>query len=415
MTSTTGGDAIAAQYAMHPYPEPIFNMDEQIQKFSYVQGSCPQKIWRKLFPEKSYSAALDVLIAGCGTNQAIYHALKFPESKHFAIDVSDTSLNHVRSMIKKFKLKNLEVEKCEIASLSSLQSFDYVVSSGVIHHTSDPQESLKRLVSVTRESGALFVMVYAIYLRQGIYYLQDAFKYLDIPPSRRGVSLIRNLLRLLPTDHYAVNYIREAQNSFGTKDLDFDAGVIDTFLNARDIAFDIPSLQNLIANAGAFFQCWLDNSFYYRDLINFEKEEKLNQKYESLDPWQLADFTQKFCPNSGKFSFTLRKNPEHEHIWFDKTQIRYQHFAYKNPALSDASPPIAAENTGGAIAGLGRTIQLSFEDRILWDSLGQNVGRVLDSAAKSYDAAGLDRPPKQILIQQLHRLWKRGLVEFSIV
>ena len=111
-------DVIADQYAVHPYPEPIFNMDEQIDRHNYVQGSCPEKIWRKLFPDKSYNASLDVLIAGCRTNQAIYHALKFPDSRHFAIDVSDTSLNHVRAMIKKYNLKNLEVEKSDIYSLS---------------------------------------------------------------------------------------------------------------------------------------------------------------------------------------------------------------------------------------------------------------------------------------------------------
>ena len=45
---------------------------------------------------KEYNENIDVLIAGCGTNQAIYHALKFPKSKNYAIDVSQSSLNHVK-------------------------------------------------------------------------------------------------------------------------------------------------------------------------------------------------------------------------------------------------------------------------------------------------------------------------------
>ena len=407
-------DVIADQYAVHPYPEPIFNMDEQIDRHNYVQGSCPEKIWRKLFPDKSYNASLDVLIAGCGTNQAIYHALRFPDSRHFAIDVSDTSLNHVRAMIKKYNLKNLEVEKSDIYSLSPSQSFDYVVSTGVIHHTNDPQASLNRLVEVTRQTGALFIMVYANYLRHGVYYLQDAFRYLNVPSSSRGVALVRNLLNLLPADHYAFNYIRAAQNSNGTRDLDFDAGVIDTFLNARDVAFDIYSLSDLIKKSGSFFQCWLDNSFYYRDLINFDREEHLRQSYDNLNPWQLADFTQKICPNSGKFSFTLRKSPEYEHIWFNAEDLYANHFAYKNPRLSDRAPPIISENNGGSIGGLGSEISLALEDRFLWDSLGQEIAAVCTNTLEKYDSAGLRKQSEEDIKYRLHRLWKRGLVDFSL-
>ena len=57
---------------------------------------------------------IDVLIAGCGTNQAVYHAMKFPNSKNYAIDVSQTSLNHIKKMVKKFGIKNLDVEKKDI-------------------------------------------------------------------------------------------------------------------------------------------------------------------------------------------------------------------------------------------------------------------------------------------------------------
>ena len=48
------------------------------------------------FPEQGYRDDLNILIAGCGTNQAVYHALRFPNSRHYAIDVSDVSLNHVK-------------------------------------------------------------------------------------------------------------------------------------------------------------------------------------------------------------------------------------------------------------------------------------------------------------------------------
>ena len=92
MSNLKDTDGIEQQYTEHPYPDPIFDMFDRIQT-GYRQGSCPEAHWHKLFPEKTYRDDLNVLIAGCGTNQAVYHALKFPNSHHYAIDVSDESLS----------------------------------------------------------------------------------------------------------------------------------------------------------------------------------------------------------------------------------------------------------------------------------------------------------------------------------
>jgi tRNA G46 methylase TrmB len=110
MSNSKDVDGIELQYTRHPYPAPISDMRERIQ-LGYRQGSSPDQIWNKLFPEKAYKDDLNILIAGCGTNQAIYHALMFPNSHHYAIDVSRESLRHVADMIKAYDIKNLEIEK----------------------------------------------------------------------------------------------------------------------------------------------------------------------------------------------------------------------------------------------------------------------------------------------------------------
>ena len=110
MTNSNDTDGIESQYTQHPYPAPISDMPKRIQ-LGYKQGSSPDLIWNMLFPEKPYKDDLNVLIAGCGTNQAIYHALMFPNSQHYAIDVSEESLRHVADMIKVHNINNLEIEK----------------------------------------------------------------------------------------------------------------------------------------------------------------------------------------------------------------------------------------------------------------------------------------------------------------
>ena len=292
MSDLKDTDGIEQQYTEHPYPAPISNMRERIEQ-GYRQGSSPDQLWHKLFPEKAYRDDLNILVAGCGTNQAVYHAMSFPNSHHYAIDVSDVSLNHVKDMIKKYDIRNLEVEKKDIVDLPHKNEFDYVISTGVIHHTKDPQESLSKLVETTKDDGALFIMVYASYLRVGIYYFQDVFRYLGLKSTKKDIGTAKKLIELSPKNHYAHNYIEAITRSSGTKDLSFDAGFVDTFFNARDVAFDIFELKELISNAGAYFQCWADNSQYYRYLIDFSRAESLNQIYNNLDPWELTDFIQK--------------------------------------------------------------------------------------------------------------------------
>ena len=98
MSDLKDTDVIEQQYTEHPYPAPISNMSEsELDKVDIGKDLAPDELWHKLFPrEKRTGMTLNILVAGCGTNQAVYHAMSFPNSHHYAIDVSDVSLNHVR-------------------------------------------------------------------------------------------------------------------------------------------------------------------------------------------------------------------------------------------------------------------------------------------------------------------------------
>ena len=412
MANSNDRDGIESQYTQHPYPAPISNMRERIQ-LGYKQGSSPDLIWNQLFPEKPYKDNLNVLIAGCGSNQAIYHALMFPNSQHYAIDVSDESLGHVANMIKAYDIKNLEIEKKDIVDLTHDNEFDYVISTGVIHHTKNPQESLSKLLQTSKNDGALFIMVYASYLRIGVYYLQDAFRYLDLKPDKKGIEAAKKLIELSPKNHYAHNYIKAITNTTGTKDLSFDAGFVDTFFNARDKAYDIFELKELIDNAGAYFQCWDDNAWFYRSLFNFPKTGGLIQSFNALDPWQLADFTQKMSPNTGKFTFILRKQKEYEHRFFnilDVLPTTYAH-AYR---LTDVEPPDIASNCGGVIGFNKLRVKLNVIERIIWDNLGSKILDVQGKSNELFLKHGIDKELSfESLREILHAYWKNGYVTFS--
>lgn len=412
MSDIDNTDRIERQYTDFPYPAPIEDILGSLER-GYRQGSFPDELWPKLFPEKNYREDLNVLIAGCGTNQAIAHALKFPNSQHYAIDVSEKSLEHVANSIKKYDIKNLEFEKKDICELEGKNEFDYVVSTGVIHHTKDPQNSLSKLVEVTKQDGALFIMVYASYLRVGIYYLQDAFKYLNLKANNEGIAVAKNLIDLLPKYHYAHNYIEVINNSLGTKDLTFDAGFIDTFFNARDKAYDIFGLKDLIDKAGAYLQCWDDNAFYYRSLFNFPPNGTLEQTFNSLDPWELADFTQKMSPNNGKFGFTLRKESKYEHRFFDMLDVSPE--TYVSPyRLTNLEKPDFISNDGGAIGRNDVKIKLDVVERVIWDNLDNKIKDILNKSNAQLLKHGIEKELSfELLREILHRYWRNGYANFS--
>lgn len=412
MAETYDTDKIEEQYTDFPYPAPIENILEYIKQ-GYRQGSSPDHIWYKLFPEKSYKDDLKVLIAGCGTNQAIYHALKFPNSHHYAIDVSERSLEHVANSIKQYNITNLVIEKKDITELTNKNEFDYVISTGVIHHTKDPQKSLNKLVEATKLDGALVIMVYASYLRLGVYYLQDAFRYLGLKPNKEDIETANKLIDLSPKNHYVHNYIKAIKSSSGTRDLSFDAGFIDTFFNARDKAYNIFELKELIDTAGAYFQCWIDNSFYYRSLFNFPSNGPIHQTFNSLNPWQLADFTQKMSPDSGKLVFTLRKEKKHEHKYFNILEVLPNTYAHQYQLMGIENPDFTS-NSGGAIGNNDLKIELTATERIIWDNLGHKVEDIFNASKNDMIKHSVqDELSFELLREVLHRYWKHGYVNFS--
>ncbi|MCH2578090.1 MAG: hypothetical protein MK003_07025, partial [Pseudomonadales bacterium] len=212
---------------------------------------------------------------------------------------------------------------------------------------------------------------------------------------------------------YAHNYIEAITSNSGTKDLSFDAGFVDTFFNARDVAFDIFELKELISNAGAYFQCWSDNSAYYRELFNFSRVESLNQIFNNLDPWELADFTQKMSPISGKFDFVLRKEKKYEHRFFNITDVSPTNYAHRY-RLTDRGKLDISSNKGGSIGNDRVEIKLEVTERIVWDNLNNKIEDVLNMSNELLSKHGIDKVLSfEELRRMLHRFWKNGYLSFS--
>jgi ubiquinone/menaquinone biosynthesis C-methylase UbiE len=137
------------------------------------------------------------LDAGCGGTAALTHAC----AEHgfravYGLDLSHANLIHARTVT----AARPSIQFCR-GSVTSLPfpdtSFDFVVCSGVVHHTPDPERCIRELARVLKPGGSLYVSVYC--------FADSAFEW--------GVRAIRQTARIVSFDtlhrtigrHRAVN------------------------------------------------------------------------------------------------------------------------------------------------------------------------------------------------------------------
>lgn len=294
MTFDPLSDVVSSQYEKWVYPEPIMDLPGWMA--NNWQWFDPKISHRLFWPDREYADDLDILIAGCGTNQAAVFASSNPGSKVVAIDVSQSSLDHHHYLKNTFNLKNLELHRLPIENLSSLnQSFDLIVSSGVLHHLADPLVGLQSLAGSLRPEGVIGIMLYATYGRLGVTMLQSVFRELGLGRDEPSIAIVREALANLPTGHPVASYLEIAP------DLQYDAGLVDTFLHGRDRTYTVNECLDLTADAGLVFQDWLLKSPYYPPL----KGNRFNSSIAALPAQQQWSAMERINSRNGCHFFTV--------------------------------------------------------------------------------------------------------------
>jgi 2-polyprenyl-3-methyl-5-hydroxy-6-metoxy-1,4-benzoquinol methylase len=155
------------QYEESPYPRwttvpqinPTTVADHVADELGVVPASWPRG-----------AADSDILIAGCGTgSHSIDTALRFPQAKVLAIDISRTSLAYARRKTRELGLTNITYGQADILKLASLdQRFDVIEAVGVLHHLSDPAAGWQVLLSLLRPNGLMLIGLYSAMARQSL-------------------------------------------------------------------------------------------------------------------------------------------------------------------------------------------------------------------------------------------------------
>ena len=266
MTESPRADVVAQQYEKWQYPEPIQNLETWLT--GNWQWFDPSHAHRVLWPDRPYQPDADILIAGCGTNQAAVFAYTNRASKVVAVDVSQPSLDHTKFLKDKYALKNLELHLLPIEEVPSLgQTFDLVVSTGVLHHMADPKAGMKALAEVMRPDGVAAIMLYARYGRAGVELMQAIFRDMGLRQDEESLRMVKAALDSLAPTHPVKSYIDIAP------DLQFDAGIVDTFLHGRDRSYTVDDCLDLVESAGLVFQDWFLKTSYYPPTLTDPENE----------------------------------------------------------------------------------------------------------------------------------------------
>lgn len=157
-TSIAGVDAMVGSfYSRYPWPwnstrfdtleDPDVERDLLAQEFGdYGRTALP--------------AGAAIWVAGCGTNQALLTALRFPQARVLGTDLSTRSLEICGATAAELGVSNLELRLESINDAEYVDRFDHVICTGVIHHTYDPAHALGRLQRALRPAGVLELLVY---------------------------------------------------------------------------------------------------------------------------------------------------------------------------------------------------------------------------------------------------------------
>ena len=203
------------------------------------------------------------MIAGCGTNQAAQFAYTNPAAKVVAIDISQTSLDHEQYLKDKYSLSNLELHLLPVEEAPALRlDFDLIVSTGVVHHLADPPAGLRALGSCLRQDGAIGLMLYARYGRIGVELLESVFRDLELGQDHAAIQMVKKTLANINEDHPLQGYRKMAA------DLNFDGGLLDTFLHGRQRSYTVDDCIDLVTSAGLVFQTWVTKSPYYPHFLH---------------------------------------------------------------------------------------------------------------------------------------------------
>jgi SAM-dependent methyltransferase len=283
-------DLNSAFYSRFPYPW-------RPQTFDFVDQP---DLHARLLNQNIGNWGLDAIpdnpriwVAGCGTNQAIYTALRFPQGQITGSDLSPKSLELCAQTADELKLTNLKLAQESINDVAYSECFDYAICTGVIHHNAEPQSALRQLARAMKPSGVIELMVYNRFHRVESSAFQKAVRLLcvpggGVPDSDEELRCARQIMAAFPIRNHLYDLLQRLRKRP-------ESAIADVLIQPVEHSYTVESLAQLAAHCGLemLSPClndWDRANGSYHWHIEFGDPE-LQQMYDELTDLPRWQFT----------------------------------------------------------------------------------------------------------------------------
>ena len=241
MSSVTVDAINRAFYGRFQFPQPPVAFDAPVDP-SFETTMLNQSLGD--WDHTSVAQAARFWVAGCGTNQAVFTGLRFPNATIVASDLSAESLASAGRSADALSVRNVEFRNESVNSARYQEEFDFIICTGVIHHNADPRASLSKLARALRPAGFIELMVYNRYHRVSRAAFQKAVHLLCVGADfenelRVAKAIARSLRTASSMDQLLERQLCASEAEFA-----------DALLQPVEHSYTVESLQELLAECG---------------------------------------------------------------------------------------------------------------------------------------------------------------------
>jgi SAM-dependent methyltransferase len=291
-------EQIRQMYTLYPYPS--YSVAQIERQLAYLRGNNLRLVSTRdelqLATGNPVGGGLRILNAGCGTaEQHLLRVINEPENEFTFLDVTPASLDKVKGYVKHFGLANIQVLEGDLMNLDGALGeeyggyFDYVISTGVLHHLPEPAAGLRALKTKMRPGGIMHLMVYARHGRYEIGLMQRA---IDIIESNRtlveeradifvdlffGLLRSKNKTRILECNPTIRRLSDEQHMKRGE--------IVDTFLHVNENVYGVEEVHALVESADLTFLEFIDEPVWDLRFYNVYRE-RLRERLDGLSRLQ---------------------------------------------------------------------------------------------------------------------------------
>ena len=219
------------------------SVKDQYEEFPYPRWRFPGFPIDNVIIEKiAGQDNLKMLVAGTGTGQEpVHYALALPKADILGIDLSFSSLSYAIRKTQQFNIKNITYRQADILGLKAAlkPEYDFIVSSGVLHHMKDPLEGLDTLLGLLKPGGYMQIALYSETARRSIVRAREIIREKGLSGSSDDIKAFRRSAQeWLSADEYRMlSTMRDYYSMPECRDLLF---------HVMEHRFTIPQLEDII-------------------------------------------------------------------------------------------------------------------------------------------------------------------------